>query len=46
MKKQEVGDEELYEYFNVDPQMFQVMMIMESDQEGCFCVSRGKQKIC
>ena len=45
MKKQEVGDEELYEYFNVDPQMLQVMMIMESDQEGRFCVTWGEQKI-
>ena len=45
MKKQEVGDEELYEYFNVDPQMLQVMMIMESDQEGRLCVTWGEQKI-
>ena len=45
MKKQEVGDEELYEYFNVDPQMLQVIMIMESDQEGRLCVTWGEQKI-
>ena len=45
MKKQEVGDEELYEYFNVDLQMLQVMMIMESDQEGRLCVTWGEQKI-
>ena len=45
MKKQEAGDEELYEYFNVDPQMLQVMMIMESDQEGRLCVTWGEQKI-
>lgn len=45
MKKQAVGDEELYEYFNVDPQMLQVMMIMGSDQEGRLCVRWGEQKI-
>lgn len=45
MKKQEVEEEELYEYFNVSPQMFQCMMVTGTDREGRLCVRWGEQKI-